>query len=140
MIGGLRFAAPLCAVERITLSRREAGWELEAAKSITANEPYLSGHFPSFAIFPGVFAIESLRQAVAYALGELEGSFPEIVSLRSIRFLATLLPGDTMSLHARIGPISAEKSFEVVARCVRNDGVLAVRMSVEFRYPGARHA
>ncbi|MCM2327283.1 MAG: 3-hydroxyacyl-ACP dehydratase FabZ [Lysobacter sp.] len=44
-------------------------WEkdtrLVALKSVTANEPFFQGHFPHFAVMPGVLVIEAMAQACA---------------------------------------------------------------------------
>jgi len=128
------FAAPLLAIDRIEVSGREGILTLSAIKKIDAKAPYLAGHFPNFAIFPGIFIIEGLRQAVAAALGEIDGLLPEIRTLRSVRFMAPLLPGDSMRLDATLVPSSDGISWEVEARCARNDGVTAARMKLEFCY------
>jgi 3-hydroxyacyl-[acyl-carrier-protein] dehydratase len=44
-------------------------WEkdkrLVALKNVTANEPFFQGHFPHFAVMPGVLVIEAMAQACA---------------------------------------------------------------------------
>ncbi len=35
----------------------EAGGSITAIKNITANEPFLQGHFPEFPVFPGVLLL-----------------------------------------------------------------------------------
>lgn len=44
-------------------------WEkdrrLVAIKNVTANEPFFQGHFPHFAVMPGVLVIEAMAQACA---------------------------------------------------------------------------
>jgi 3-hydroxyacyl-[acyl-carrier-protein] dehydratase len=130
----LLFASPLRAIDRISVEARNSGLTLYATKTIHAMDPYLSGHFPEFIIYPGVFIIEGLRQAVAAALGESEGRLPEITALPSIRFLAPLFPGDTMTLEATLKQISEGAPFEVCACCRRNDGVTVAQLRVEFGY------
>jgi 3-hydroxyacyl-[acyl-carrier-protein] dehydratase len=130
----LRFAAPFRCVEHIRIVNCEDGLTLHATKVIDPTDPYLSGHFPDLTIFPGVFIIESLCQTVTLALGELEGLLPQIATLRSVRFLAPLFPGNRMTMRATIGPLSVKKTFEVDAQCQRNDGVMVARLKVKFRY------
>lgn len=135
-IDALPFAAPLRAIDHISIQNSASKLTLRATKMIDAKDPYMSGHFPDFIIFPGIFIIEGLRQAVALTLSMLEGVLPEIITLRSVRFTAPLLPGDRMTLDATIGPMSEKKSFEVEARCERSDGVMAAHLKIEFQYRG----
>ncbi len=134
------FAAPLLAIDKIEVSGREGLRTLSATKTIDAMAPFLSGHFPNFPIFPGVFIIEALRQAVAAALGEVDGLIPEIRTLRSVRFMAPLLPGDFLRLDATLVPSSDGTTWAVDAHCSRSDGVPAARLKLDFCYgviPGA---
>jgi len=131
---GLPYAAPLHAIESISVEIRAGELKFRATKAINSTDPYLSGHFPDLPIFPGVFTIEALRQSVAMALGESEGIFPEILTLRSVRLLAPLLPGHSITLDGTIAPVLNRKSFEVEARCLRSDGVTAALFKVEFGY------
>jgi 3-hydroxyacyl-[acyl-carrier-protein] dehydratase len=77
--------------------------EVVAVKRIDPADPYLSGHYPGFAIYPGVFVIESARQAVAELVRRTRGEdwTVEVVELPTVRFLAPLLTGDTLRLRAR---------------------------------------
>jgi len=44
-------------------------WEkdkrLVALKNVTANEPFFQGHFPHYAVMPGVLVVEAMAQACA---------------------------------------------------------------------------
>ncbi|WP_410600337.1 3-hydroxyacyl-ACP dehydratase [Amycolatopsis sp. lyj-90] len=88
------FAAPLRAVD--TLDVRASGDDLELVAQITVDgkEPNLRGHFPGQAVYPGVFVIETLEQAMREAAGA------RLSTVRSVRFLAPLLDGDRMVLTA----------------------------------------
>jgi 3-hydroxyacyl-[acyl-carrier-protein] dehydratase len=130
----IHFAAPLVALDAIDVSGGEGLRRISATKRIDAGAPYLQGHFPNFAIFPGIFLIEAVRQAVAIALGEANGLLPEIRRLRSVRFLAPLLPGDSMSLEATMAQSTDGRTWAVEARCSRSDGVTAARLKLDFCY------
>jgi 3-hydroxyacyl-[acyl-carrier-protein] dehydratase len=124
----LPYAAPLRAVDSVAPPRSEVDGRLavRASKAVTAGEPYLAGHFPGFPIYPGVFAVESVRQAVAHAVGR-----PLDVSLlASVRFLAPLLPGNVFAVEADV--TRAGDAYAVAARCVRDDGTEAARLRAEF--------
>jgi 3-hydroxyacyl-[acyl-carrier-protein] dehydratase len=133
--GALPYAAPLRVFERVDVDRRDGALTLRAATRLDAAGPWLAAHFPGFPIFPGVFLVEGLRQAVAAALGERRGALPELTLLRSVRFLAPLVPGDVLALEASVTATAADR-FEVDARCRRGDGVLAARIKAQLAYRG----
>jgi 3-hydroxyacyl-[acyl-carrier-protein] dehydratase len=130
----LSFAAPLRAIEAISVDNSAGVLSLKAMKKIDAADPHLAGHFPNLTIFPGVFIIEGLRQMIALAMGESNGLMPDILTLRSVRFLAPVFPNDLITLHAIVGPSSRGRSFDVDARCERSDGVTVARLRGEFGY------
>ena len=130
----LPFAAPIRAIDGLEVSEADGGLALRAWKRVDPEEPYLPGHFPGFTVFPGVFVLESLRQAVAAALGERDGACCDLVAVRSVRFLAPLLAGDTLMLDALVPPRDGDGAFAVEATCRRGDGTVACKLSVELAY------
>lgn len=126
-VGDLPFAAPLRALDELRVGRADDHVVVHASKRIDAADPYLQGHFPSLVIYPGVFIVETLRQAVALALG----GPAEIARLRSVRFMAPLFADDVLTLEAvvRTGPGAM---LQVDARCHRGDGRLAARLRLEL--------
>lgn len=77
---------------------------LHAIKNVTINEPVFNGHFPDFAIFPGVFILEALAQATGI-LGfksrdsEVENELYLFASIDKAKFKTPVYPGDTLNLH-----------------------------------------
>lgn len=136
----MEFATPLIAVDCIEVLPQASGLFVRATKKITASDPYLAAHFPGFAIFPGVFVIESVRQAVIAALGEVEGVLPEIRRLHSVRFLSPMFPGDSMTLEASIVPGAEIGAWEVESCCKKDSGAVAARLKLEFYRWGERLA
>jgi 3-hydroxyacyl-[acyl-carrier-protein] dehydratase len=126
------FAAPLRAVDEVSTARAEGGVRIVATKAIVGTDPYLAGHFPGHTIFPGVFLIEAVRQAVAAATG----SDADITELTSARFLAPLLPGDVATIEALAEDPDDDGQFAVEARCVLGNGVTAARLKVRLRNGG----
>ena len=53
---------PFLLVDRIL--ELEPGVRVKAIKNVTSNEPHFMGHFPGYAIMPGVLIVEALAQAV----------------------------------------------------------------------------
>jgi 3-hydroxyacyl-[acyl-carrier-protein] dehydratase len=46
----------------------DPGKKAVGIKNVTANEPHFQGHFPEYAIMPGVLIIEALAQTVGIAV------------------------------------------------------------------------
>jgi 3-hydroxyacyl-[acyl-carrier-protein] dehydratase len=128
-------AAPLPAVDTLVVEGDlRGGLTVRAGKTVTVRDPYLAGHFPAVTVYPGVFTLETLRQAVVAAVGTCAGEPAELHLLRSARFVAPLLDGDELIVVARIGPVQDDDVFEVTARCERGDGVLVAQVRAQFRW------
>ena len=124
-------AAPLRAVDRHEIL---SAHEITAEKLIRADDPYLSGHYPDFTIYPGIFVIESVTQAARILVEQTWESRIEIelAGIKSVRFVAPLLPGDT--LHVRcLCTYSEEDLLTVKADCRNDRGERTAQMRLEFR-------
>lgn len=95
---------PMLLVDKV-LDYQEGEW-LHAIKNVTYNEPVFTGHFPEFAIFPGVLILESMAQATGI-LGFKTAADKDaqdlylFASLDNVRFKKPVIPGDTMHLHVK---------------------------------------
>ncbi len=73
-------------------------------KSVSINEPHFAGHFPDYAIMPGVLIIEAMAQTAgaliiySMALPITPGVF--FMGIDKARFRKPVVPGDTLRLHA----------------------------------------
>ncbi len=85
---------------------RVVEWEKDrrivALKNVTANEPFFQGHFPHFAVMPGVLIIEAMAQSAAM-LGLLstgqkndQKSVYYFVGIDGARFKRPVRPGDQL--------------------------------------------
>lgn len=97
-------AVPLSAVDGWTSSGRGDVVTVRARKQVVATDPYLAGHFPGNIIFPAVFILEGVRQAVAGALAAPAG---EVAALRSLRMHRSLAPGDELHLDLEVRPLAS---------------------------------
>ncbi len=125
-------AAPLNAIDRVEV---DPGVGVRAEKKIVATDPYLGGHYPDFTIYPGVFTIESVHQAVRamVAAERGDGARAEIEKIVSVRLNAPLLPGDVLSVRADRLPTEDADLVRVKAVCRRSDDAVAARMTLEVR-------
>jgi beta-hydroxyacyl-ACP dehydratase FabZ len=106
---------PMLFVDRI--DRLEPGRYAEGVKCVTANEPFLDGHFPDYPIMPGVFIVEALAQLGGIMLrsagapagpspapdgGAKAGGHGVLASIQRMRFLRPVLPGDQLQLRVTL--------------------------------------
>ncbi len=88
---------PMLLIDRVL---EISGWEVVAEKLVSANEPFLVGHFPDRPIMPGVLLIEVVAQAagiaVFYNQPESQGRGVALLSVQRARFRRPVVPGDTL--------------------------------------------
>ncbi|HWF64492.1 MAG TPA: 3-hydroxyacyl-ACP dehydratase FabZ [Rhizomicrobium sp.] len=104
--------APMLMVERLTeIVKMESatGW-----KAVSANEPYFEGHFPDYAVMPGVLIVEAMAQTagavVMHSLGvEREKSVVYFMTIEKARFRKPVHPGNMLRMPVkalkRRGPV-----------------------------------
>jgi 3-hydroxyacyl-[acyl-carrier-protein] dehydratase len=83
-------------------------------KCVSYNEPYFRGHFPDFAVMPGVLIVEAMAQAagalVMHSLGlESENRRVYFMTIDKARFRRPVRPGDVLRLPVKVlrrrGPV-----------------------------------
>jgi len=105
---------PFLLVDRVVDSA--PGEWLHAIKQVTANEPWVPGHFPGQAIMPGVLLTEAMAQAcglMAFVTREAEPDAvlpPEaplffLVGVDNARFKRPVEPGETVDIHVTLGRV-----------------------------------
>ena len=84
------------------------GESIIAIKNISINEPQFTGHFPDQAIMPGVLIIEALAQATGLLGFRTMSEEPSddilymLVGVDNVRFKRQVVPGDQLTLKAKI--------------------------------------
>lgn len=78
------------------------GW-----KAVTINEPHFVGHFPSYAVMPGVLIVEAMAQAsgalVMHTLSqEDQGKLVYFMSIDKARFRRPVHPGDLLRISVTV--------------------------------------
>lgn len=109
------------------------GETVSAKKVVKKDEFWVRGHFPSFAVCPGVIAIEMLAQAGAVcilALPQNKGRVALFAGINKARFKKQIFPGDEVILNVNIvkmiGDIGVGKAQALV------DGKIAVLAEIMF--------
>lgn len=98
---------PFLLVDRVI--EIEPGKSAVGIKNVTANEPFFQGHFPDFAIMPGVLIVEALAQTAGICVnaetagdGSGEAKLGVFASIDEMKFKYQVTPGDTLRLEAEI--------------------------------------
>ena len=105
-------------------------------KNVSANEPYFAGHFPDFAIMPGVLILEAMAQAsiVLFKKSSLEsdndGNVFLLVSVSRARFSKPVLPGDQLFIEITVDKIVSKGA--IVQGVVKVDGKVVAKASLSF--------
>lgn len=87
------------------VSHLEPGRSAIGHKNVSANEWYFQGHFPEYAVMPGVLIVEALAQLGAVALLSLDehkGKLAMFAGIDDFRFRREVRPGDTLLLRVEI--------------------------------------
>jgi len=83
----------------------DPGKKAVGIKNVTANEPHFQGHFPEYAIMPGVLIVEALAQTVGIAVAvneKRESKLGVLSGIERMKFKRKVVPGDTLKLEAEI--------------------------------------
>ena len=101
---------PFLLVDRV--EEYEAGEYAVGYLDVTDDAFWVPGHFPDYAVMPGVLIVEALAQAGAVALLSLpenQGRIAFFAGIDKVRFKRQVRPGETLRLECRItkrrGPI-----------------------------------
>lgn len=122
---------PFLLVDRII--EIEYGVRAVGIKNVSIGEPYFQGHFPDFAVMPGVLIVEALAQVGAVALlgmDEHRGKMAFFAGIDSVRFKRQVRPGDTLRLEVQLGRMRRGVGMGNATATV--DGELAVRGELMF--------
>src|SRR5438105_5925542 len=104
--------APFLFVERLCEIR--PGESAVGYKAVSYNEPHFQGHFPQFAVMPGVLIVEAMAQTagalVMHSLGlTTEKRIVYFMTIERARFRRPVRPGDMLRMPVkalqRRGPV-----------------------------------
>ena len=104
----------------------EEGKKIVCVKNVSGNEPVFVGHFPDFAIMPGVLIIEAMAQA---SIILFKKSLPNqqndkntvflLASVNNARFTKPVFPGDQLFIEI------------IVEKIVSNGAIVQATVKVE---------
>ncbi|HMO50010.1 MAG TPA: 3-hydroxyacyl-ACP dehydratase FabZ [Kiritimatiellia bacterium] len=106
-----------------------------AIKCVSANDPYLQGHFPEFMCMPGVLQLEAMAQAGGVLMSSIfgmNGKIAYFLSIDKAKFRRVVRPGDVMRIE-----VTFQKARLRVSRMkgvITVDGELASEAEMMFTY------
>jgi 3-hydroxyacyl-[acyl-carrier-protein] dehydratase len=112
---------PFLLIDRVVAFEKDV--RVVALKNVSVNEPFFPGHFPHFAVMPGVLIVEAMAQAAAVlslkSLGHKnDGKWVYyFVGIDGARFKRPVTPGDTLQIEVVAGQSRRGMAkFKAVAR------------------------
>jgi UDP-3-O-[3-hydroxymyristoyl] N-acetylglucosamine deacetylase / 3-hydroxyacyl-[acyl-carrier-protein] dehydratase len=117
---------PFLMVDRIISFETET--KCVGVKTVTINEPFFQGHFPSHPVMPGVMQVEAMAQVASILLFKLSKTTSRIgyfMSADGVRFRKPVLPGDTIFIHAELTKSRGERLAKAKCHCVVNDAIVS---------------
>ena len=98
---------PFLLIDRVLSFEKDK--RIVALKNVSVNEPFFPGHFPHFAVMPGVLIVEAMAQAAAVlslkSLGHKnDGKWVYyFVGIDGARFKRPVTPGDQLVIEVDAG-------------------------------------
>jgi 3-hydroxyacyl-[acyl-carrier-protein] dehydratase len=128
----LTHAVPLTALNRVVSMTHD---QIVTEKDVRAEEPYFRGHYVNFPVYPGVFMVEAVDQAVRL-FGLRNGMKLGLVEVKT-RFLSAVGPGDTLRCECTIKSDENQR-LRTTSTCY-NNGVKAAQVRGVYENRGALH-
>ena len=122
---------PMLLVDRI-VDFEEGKWA-KGIRCVSANEQFFCGHFPEYAVMPGVLILEALAQTGAVALLSLpenKGKIAFFGGVKSARFRTQVVPGDVLMLSCELTALRGSVGFGKAVATV--DGKIAAEAELSF--------
>jgi len=96
---------PFMFIDKVIELQKES--RIVCLKNVSGNEPFFAGHFPDFAIMPGVLIVEALAQASIILFkksfdNEQNKDKVFLLASANVRFSKPVFPGDQLILEVDI--------------------------------------
>jgi 3-hydroxyacyl-[acyl-carrier-protein] dehydratase len=104
-------------------------------KNLSINEPFFQGHFPGYAVMPGVLMVEAIAQVGGVAVisaPEYRDKLALFAGIDNVRFKRQVRPGDTLRIEFDLGQI--RRGIGTGSGTATVDGELACRAEIMFAF------
>lgn len=121
---------PFLLVDRVT---EIDGGKVKGYKLVTVNEPHFTGHFPEYAIMPGVLIVEAMAQLGGVAIlsqPAFAGKRPLLSGIDGARFRGQVRPGDKLDMEVEIDRLKGRIGRGIGKAYV--DGTLVAEATILF--------
>lgn len=111
----------------------ESGRRITAEKALSLAEEYLSEHFPTFPVLPGVLMLEALVQASAWVVRERLDFGPSLVLLkeaRNVTYKSFLSPGHVLTVDSECSELTDEQSVFTARGRVGEREIVKARLTL----------
>ncbi|HTW57391.1 MAG TPA: 3-hydroxyacyl-ACP dehydratase FabZ [Terriglobales bacterium] len=123
-----------------TVISLEPGKNIRATKNVTGNEIQFLGHFPEHAVMPGTLIVEAIGQAASILFAKTTGTgmepgeFLVLGTINQMRFLAPVVPGNTLEIDVKVLKFIA--GFALVEAMVMVGETIVAKGSLGFARRG----
>ena len=113
--GLLKQRFPFIMVDRVL--ELEPGKKIKALKNVTGNEIQFLGHFPDYAVMPGVLIVEAIGQSASILFSRTKDKGIDkqeamvLGSINNMRFISPVYPGQTMIIEVSVIKMVEEAAF-----------------------------
>lgn len=104
---------------------------IEMSFAVHPTAPVFTGHYPHFPLLPGVFTLDAVHQAVLRHAGD----DLRLTDIRSVRFQAPVLPGDTLTVEAAVKEVDGARDVRATCRTERGK---SATLRLRYASPGPR--
>lgn len=114
----------------------EEGKRILCVKNVSGNEPVFVGHFPDFAIMPGVLIIEAMAQASiilfrkSLATQHNKETVFLLASIGNARFTKPVFPGDRLNIEVVVEKLVSKGA--IVQATVKVEEKTAAKATLTF--------
>lgn len=126
---------PFLFIDRVV--ELEEGKKIVCVKNVSGNEPVFVGHFPDFAIMPGVLIIEAMAQASIILFRKSlptqqndENTVFLLASVNNARFTKPVFPGDQLFVEIIVEKIVSKGA--IVQATVKVEEKTVAKASLTF--------
>ena len=112
-----------------TVEELEPGTSAVTTFFVNPDREIFKGHFPGDPVFPGIYSVECMAQAVDIVLmsaPRYAGKTPLFLGINNVRFKKKILPGDTVESHVTLLAERTEKGIATCGTVAYVNGELAV--------------
>lgn len=105
--------------------------KISTSLTLTGNEDFFKGHFPSKPIMPGVLLQEALFQSGAALMAKKEGAGLGVVTrVQNAKFKNMVFPGDTLEMEVELIESISNASYMKGLTRVKGKVVLVIEFAV----------